>query len=126
MLTRHRQTGMTMIGWLILLAILGFFALAGLRLMPAYLEYMSVVSAVGGVAEESTLDSTPGQIRESIRRRFVVNDVSTINERDIQIKRDDGEMFLVVDYEARRPLIANIEALVVFNRRFEVRGRAIE
>ena len=48
----RRERGMTTLGLIILVAFVGMFAFAGLRLTPVYLNYMKVLGVVNGVHEE--------------------------------------------------------------------------
>ncbi len=41
--TVRRERGMTVLGLLILVAFVGMFVYAGIRLTPIYIEYMAVV-----------------------------------------------------------------------------------
>ena len=52
MRSRTHQRGMTAIGWLIVLAMIGFFVLLALRMVPAYLDYYKVVSTLEGLESE--------------------------------------------------------------------------
>ena len=46
MKTLKRQQGMTGIGWLIILGMIGFFVSLGLRLFPVYSENFNVSSSI--------------------------------------------------------------------------------
>ncbi len=46
MQSKTHQRGMTGIGWMIVLALIGFFVLLALRMVPAYLDYFKVVSTL--------------------------------------------------------------------------------
>ncbi|MDH3363702.1 MAG: hypothetical protein OEM45_08345, partial [Gammaproteobacteria bacterium] len=48
----RRQAGVTTLGLVILVAFVGLFAFAAIRLTPVYLNYMKVASVVSGVLEE--------------------------------------------------------------------------
>lgn len=122
-INRSRQRGMTMIGWLILLAMLGFFVLVGLRLMPAYMEYFKVVNSVKSVAEQATADTSAADIRTALNRRFVVNDVSAISGSDVKLIKDGNKASLHFEYEVRTPMMGNVDAVVMFERSFEVGKR---
>ena len=67
-----RQNGMTAIGWLIVLALIGFFVLLTLRMLPSYLEYYKVVSTLDSLKKEGTM-SSPAEIRRLIDRRFNIS-----------------------------------------------------
>ena len=47
-----RETGMTTLGFLILVVFLGLFAFAAIRLTPVYLNYLKVVGVLDGVQQE--------------------------------------------------------------------------
>lgn len=115
---RDRQRGMTFLGWLILLGFLAFLTLIALRLMPGYMEYLTIRSVVQSVYDQSTPESTPAQIRTDIQRRFTVNDVSIINSRDIGVSKTDGVLTIHLAYEYRTPVLGNVDAVLVFDRVF--------
>ena len=58
-----RQRGMTGIGWLIVLGLIGFFALLTLKMVPSYLEYYKIVATLDSIAEEKGFNS-PAEIRD--------------------------------------------------------------
>ena len=60
---KHKQKGMTMIGWMLSLAIVGFLALFGLRLAPLYIDYFSLRDMIDDISKEaSSSGMTQGQI----------------------------------------------------------------
>jgi len=79
----RRQTGTTTLGFIMLLALIGIFAFAALRLAPVYLNYTKVIGVVDGVVKEfDGHNPTRAVIRNSVSRRFNVESVSVINWRD--------------------------------------------
>jgi hypothetical protein len=122
MMTRHRQHGMTFIGYLLLFGLLGMVVMVGLRLLPAYMEYFKVSSTLESVAEESNVETTTAQLRQAIAARFQVNGVNTINSRDIAIARSSGVLTLTAAYEYRTPMMGNVDAVVVFEKVVEGGG----
>lgn len=123
MMTRHRQGGMTFIGYLLLFGLLGLVVMVGLRLLPAYLEYFKVSSAVESVASESTAETTNADIRRAIAARFQVDGVRTIGSRDIAMSRAGGVLTLTAAYEYRTPVFGNVDAVVKFEKIVEGGGR---
>jgi len=120
MRSMHRQKGVTAIGWLIILGLIGFFTLLTLKMAPAYLEYYKVVSSLESLESESGLQS-PDDIRRLLNRRFNISYVDTINERDVII-RSAGPMFRVTaKYESRVHLFGNVYVVMAFNKQVQVR-----
>jgi hypothetical protein len=116
----HRQKGVTAIGWLIILGLIGFFTLLTLKMAPAYMEYYKVVSSLESLEAESGLQS-PEDIRRLLNRRFNISYVDTINERDVII-RTAGPLFRVTaKYESRVHLFGNVYVVMVFNKQVQVR-----
>ena len=118
----RRQAGMTTLGLVILVAFLGIFAFAVLRLTPVYLNYMKVAGVIEGVMEEfDGTNANSGMIRSAVANRFDVEMVSTITARDIKITKVDGGYEVAAVYSHKAPFIANISFVVDFDKRALVR-----
>ena len=64
---KSRQSGMTIIGFIFILLIAGFFAIMAMKLVPAYLRYYSIVKAMNQVSSEGL----NGQSLNEVRRDFM-------------------------------------------------------
>jgi len=115
-----RQKGMTGIGWLIVLGLIGFFALLTLKMLPSYLEYYKIVSTLESIAEESGFDS-PREIIDLLERRFDISYVTTILPKDVII-RSSGQYYSVrAKYDARVHLFGNVSVLMAFDKQVMAR-----
>ncbi len=111
------QRGMTLIGWMLVLAIGGFFLVLAVRLVPVYLEYFSVASSVNSLKDEpGIIKKSPKKIRDLLGRRFDVNDVEHVTPRDVRIERQDGQTTVDVKYQVQVPVMGNVDALVRFDK----------
>jgi hypothetical protein len=117
-----RQNGMTAIGWLIVLALIGFFVLLTLRMLPSYLEYYKVVSTLDSLEHETGL-ATPADIKRLIERRFDISYVETIQPKDVGIKAVGPNFKVIADYESRKHLFANVDVVMSFYKEVLVRPR---
>lgn len=113
----RKQKGLSIIGFLIVLAVVIFFAYCGMRIAPIYLEYYSVVSAMNGVAaERGSAQYTPFDIkRKMLDRLYVSYATENVKEEHIRIIRRNG-IQLRVTYEVRKPLMGNLDVLASFDR----------
>ena len=119
---KQHQAGMTTAGLIILVAFVGVFAFAGIRLTPIYLNYMKVVGVVDGVREEfDGTGATTSAIRSSIVRRFDIESVSVITAKDIKVRKVDGGHEVAATYSHKAPFIANVSFEVDFDKRVLVR-----
>lgn len=118
----RRQSGMTTLGVIILVAFIGIFAFAAIRLTPVYLNYMKVASVVSGVHEEyDGTNPTRAAIRQSISRRFDIDSVGVIRAKDVQVKTVDGGYEVAAVYSHKAPFIGNISFVIDFDRRVVIR-----
>ncbi len=113
----RKQKGLTLIGFLIVLVMVLFFAFVGMRVGPIYLEYYSVVSAMDGVAaERGSSRFTPFDIkREMLDRLYLSYSAENVKEKHIRILRRSGVQ-LRVTYEVRKPMMGNLDVVVSFDR----------
>ena len=118
----HRQRGITTLGMIILVAFIGLFVFAGIRLIPVYLNYFKVSGVVNGVFDEfDGQNANRAQIRNSISRRFEVESVGVIKSRDISVTTVDGGIEVSAKYDHTSPFIANISFTVHFDKTVLVR-----
>ncbi|GAB3308759.1 DUF4845 domain-containing protein [Haliea atlantica] len=113
---RQRQGGMSLPGMLTIAVMVGFFVMAGIRMAPSYFEYMAVRDVVERVAQEhDPATETIADIRRRISNLFNTNQIYGLKPGDIEIYREDGQTWIDARYEARIPLVANIDAVISFD-----------
>ncbi len=122
---QSRQRGMTMIGILFLVVVVGAWVYAGIRMTPKYLEYMRIASTLEKVRDE--FDSNPGttefMLRKAVERHFDIEMVEVITPNDLEITKEGGMFTMRAAYEATVPLIANISFLIDFDKSVEINAR---
>ena len=118
---RHRQRGVTFIGWLFLLVPTAVLVYAGIRLTPVYMEYMKVARTLEQVKTEFDGNApTATSIRQSIERHFDIEDVTTITYKDVLIQGQGRSMKVTASYDSQAPLFANILLVVQFDKSVDI------
>ena len=113
---------MTTLGLIILVAFVGLFAFAAIRLSPVYLNYMKVAGVIDGVGKEfDSTGASRAEIRSSVSRRFDIESVSEIRAKDVQIKPVGTGFEVAAVYSHKTPFIANVSFVVDFDKRVVVR-----
>ena len=116
MRTMQSQRGVTLLGFVVILIVAGFFAYIAMRLIPVYIEDYSVLKCMQEVAEEpGVAQKTPEQIRESLSRKFYISYVQTAKPKDAKIAREGNNYTLQMKYENRGPLFYNLEYIATFD-----------
>ena len=117
-----RQRGLTLIGWLLTLAAIGLVAIMGLRLVPVYLDAYKVATIMEQLESESRTSSMDRrEVRETVRRRLDINDITRVSASDLQFKEIPGGMQVLLEYEARVHLIGNLDAVARFREEATLR-----
>jgi type II secretory pathway component PulK len=119
---RRHQNGITLIGWLVLLIPLAIIVYAGIRLVPAYLTYFSVSRSLQQVASTHAgeADLNASVLRQSLAKRFDVEDIKRPTVEEILIQREDGVWTLEADYSVSVPLLGGISVSVDFDKHVQV------
>ncbi len=110
------QSGLTLISFIIVLAVLGFFAFIAMKLLPIYTEYYAVVGSM------KTVQSTPGvakmppeKVWELFSRNLYVNYNKNVKRHHVTLTRKGGYI-LRVAYEVREPLVFNLDVVAKFDK----------
>ena len=112
----RRQSGMSLIGRLSIAIMVGFFVLSGIRIVPGYIEYLSIRDIVGRVAEEydEDEDRVP-DIHRSLAAYFNTNQIKVIAPSDVEVIREEGRIVIDASYEQRLPMFWRIDVLVNYD-----------
>lgn len=119
---RSRQRGATFLGMVTIIAILGFALYGGIRLVPMFLEYMAVVRALDQTAKDAVVGSiTPDGLRTSLARRWEIEDIHSIDWKQIEIKKAGSGMSMRAWYRAEAPFVGNVSLVADFDKTVEIR-----
>jgi type II secretory pathway pseudopilin PulG len=114
---KHRQRGMTFLGLVVVLLILGLALYAGLRLVPVFAEYLEVSRALEQVRDEhSAIDTNAQLIRNSLERRWDIEDIKGIGWKEVEIRKSNEGFDINADYEVESPFIGNVSLLTRFSK----------
>ncbi len=114
----RKQKGMSLVGFLIVLAMVVFFAYLGMRITPIYLEFYSVKSAMNGLADEpGSASYSPFDIKDKFMNRLYISySDGNVGAEDIKVVRNNG-VWLQVKYEVRKPVLGNLDVIASFDER---------
>jgi len=115
--TMKAQRGITLIGFIMLLAVVGVFLFVGFKLFPVYAEYYSAVTDLKASCKEPDAPTANlQQMRNKLDRRFNISYVDSIDtKKDLKIVVDGDKRMLNIKYEVRKPLIYNLDFVAKFD-----------
>jgi hypothetical protein len=119
----HSQKGMSMIGWITVLALAAFIASAVMKMLPHYMDYMSMSKIISEAGTASAGEiNTIGQFYGHISKGMQVNTIRDLDLKEAVLIEQDGNEFRVqLNYERREPLIQNLDLVARFEKDFVVR-----
>ena len=110
-----QQRGLSLIGLLIVCALIAAAALIGFKLLPAYIEYFAVKRAITDIASGSELRG--GSVRDAsiaFTRRAQISDISSIKASDLEITKQGDGFSILANYQRCVPLFSNISICIDF------------
>ncbi len=125
MRNRRRQQGIGFIGLSFVVIVVGAVVLLGFRLLPAYLQFLTVKTALKEVAGNPELKSAGvAEIRSAFDKRAIVNDIKVIGSQDLDIEKDgDGGFTVSANYSQQIPLFQNVSACIDFSTTSSTSGK---
>lgn len=110
-----KQKGLTLISWLIILAVVLFNAIISMNVVPVYLNDHSVKSMMQGLETDSTLrGATPKKIKAVMTKRLRINNVYSVTKDHITIKKSKNDYLITIEYEPRGRLVGSLDYIVTF------------
>ena len=114
---KHKQSGLSLVGFVVVLALVGFAAYIGMKLFPMYQEYYAVQSAMKGLANEpGVADMDPAKVQDLFFRRLDINYSESVKPQNVKFERMEGGWKMRVNYEVRRPLVGNLDVVGKFDK----------
>ena len=114
----RRNDGLTLIGFLIVIAVGLFFAYSAMRVIPMYLEYHALTNAMDQLVKNPTATKmSPAQIKSKIKMSLWASYASNnIKKEHMRISKKSEGVNVRVKYEVRKPFLGNIDIIGKFDR----------
>ena len=125
---KRMQRGMTMLGFLITLSVVILFIFCGMKIVPMYIEFYSVKKMLATISNNPEAASAPkDKIRALFARSLQIDYVKIIKPEMLKIETTESGYNLVMDYERREELVANLDVVGKFHaEQAVVRGAAAQ
>ncbi|CAD5109118.1 DUF4845 domain-containing protein [Zestomonas carbonaria] len=117
------QRGLSVLGWLMALAVVAFFASAVFKMLPHYLDFMAMEKAITSVESDKAADirSVP-DFYSHVGKAMQINGIRDLDlEKALAVKLENNEFRAHLKYEKRESLIQNLDLVARFDKEFRVR-----
>ena len=110
----RKQRGITLMGTIVTLAVLGFVGIMAAKLLPAYLEYLSVKKIFKTMEQSGDLKGTVRDIRKTFDKLNAIEDVKNVKAEDLEISKQGQDTVVSAAWSVRVPMVHNISACLDF------------
>jgi type II secretory pathway pseudopilin PulG len=108
----QRERGISLVGLIVGIAILGVIGLIAAQILPTYIEYRAVLTAIERAKKDGG-DSVQG-IQGSFARSAETGYITSITGRDLMLERNGSEFDISFAYEKKIPLFGPASILLEY------------
>lgn len=108
-LQARRQEGLSLLGMVLVLVVIGFFAVIGMKVMPSFVEYRAALSAVKKAHASAT---TVPEIQKAFDRSAAIDDITTISGKDLDITKVNDEIVVAFAYTKKIELFGPVSLTI--------------
>ena len=106
----NKQNGMTFIGLVLVIAAVIFLAVIGMKVVPAYLEFVNVKNAIKKAANSADTSSKK-EVASAFDKSASIDNITVIKGSDLVV---NGGV-ISVEYQVVVPIVANASVLLDFS-----------
>jgi hypothetical protein len=119
----NKQRGMSALGWLLLIAIVGGATTVGIRLVPHYLDFNNAVNLLESLkSEPNMINRRKSAMLARYTKKLKINGIYDFNLKEkFKIKRYPDKVTFDLAYEVREPIMSNMYVLLVFEHHAELK-----
>jgi hypothetical protein len=112
----NKQTGMTFIGLVLVIAAVVFLATIGMKVVPAYIEFSGVKKAIQRIASDGNFNAmSKKEIVDAFDKAASATYVTVIKGSDLVIEKGETGNVVKAEYQVTLPIVANASILLDFN-----------
>jgi hypothetical protein len=110
-----KQQGLTLSGFLLWAVLLIVILLLGFKVGPAYVEFYIIQKQLRAIADDPGMRSGErSQIEAAFSRRSSIENITSIEPRDLEITKEGDGVVISAQYTTRVPLFGNASACLDF------------
>lgn len=118
---KRKQRGLSFLGLIALVGILGFATVIGLKLVPIYMDSWKIDGAMNAVINDPQInDWSRQQVINSMLKRLDIDSVDAVNysnyKESLTVTKKGNSTTISVYYRVETPLIGNLSIVAEFDK----------
>ena len=111
---RSTQAGLSIIGFIVVAAMVMCFVMVGFRVAPAYIEYYSVEKAL----EQSLYDvrdfNSAAEVRAAFQKRADAGYIESVSGKDIEVVKNKNQITATATWSRKLHMVGNVSLFLDF------------
>jgi len=107
-----RQRGISIVGLIFLVVIVGFLAIVGMRAVPTFVEYRAIQSAVKKAKASA---STIPEMQKAFDRSAAIDDITQYTGKDLDYTKVDDDIVISFAYTKKIPLFGPVNLTIDYS-----------
>lgn len=122
-----KQKGLALTSWLAIISLVAFVAGVAFKMVPHYLDYMSLDEIIIQAEAELQRKSSPprfnsaNDLKDYIRKGMQINGLRDIPDQALKIELTNDTFNVQLDYEQREPLVRTLSLVAHFKKTYQFR-----
>jgi hypothetical protein len=105
----HGEDGLSLVGFIFIIAILACVAILGLKVVPTVVEYAAIKKAIAGA---KVAGGTPQEIKTSFDKQRDVGYIESVSGKDLEITRNNDGIDISVAYQKKIELFGPVSLVI--------------
>ncbi len=107
-----RQRGLSLVGLLFVVVVVGFLFILAMRIAPTFVEYRAINSAIKkALATEHTVP----EIQKAFDRSAAIDDITVLSGKDLDIQKVDDDYVISYAYTKKIPLFGPVNLTIDYS-----------
>jgi hypothetical protein len=112
--SQRAQRGLSMIGFLFVAGVIVVIAIVGFRMVPSYVEYYTIQSAVSKSLRDAP-DPSPAVVRKSFEKYIAADYIDSVTASDLQVAKEGNVITASVSWQKQLHMVGNVSLLLDFD-----------
>jgi hypothetical protein len=105
----HEEDGLSLVGFIFIIAILACVAILGLKVVPTVVEYASIRKAI---VNAKVAGGTPQEIKTSFDKQRDAGYIESVSGKDLEITRNNDGLDVSVAYQKKIELFGPVSLVI--------------
>ena len=111
---RQRQRGLTLIGFVLVAAVIAIFVVVGARVTPAYIEYFSVQKSLEKTLAQVKDPTAQVDVRRTFERYLATDYIDSVSASDLEVTKEGNQITASVAWTRKLHLVGNMSLFLDF------------